>query len=192
MAEDKDLFWKLVEPEHLRARAFCRKLLRNREDGDDLYQDALVRALTRFGSLREQSAFRAWLYRIIISTFKNRRRSLRSRAELNSSSEVLDRAVGEESEAVEAARRRVEIALQALRPRERALVTLRDLEGWSLPELAAMMNRSEGALRVALSRAHRKMKKRLQKYLLANGNAPETRQYPSEVALCAVRKQKEK
>jgi len=46
MAKDRDLFWKLVEPEHLRARAFCRKLTRNREDGDGLSQDALVWALT--------------------------------------------------------------------------------------------------------------------------------------------------
>ena len=70
-----DEFWRLVEPEHLKARAFCRKLAGNREDGDDLYQESLVRALSGFNGLRKSSSFRPWLYRIIINTFKSIKRS---------------------------------------------------------------------------------------------------------------------
>lgn len=49
---NRDLFWKLAKPEHLKARGYCRKLMANRDDGDDLYQDALVRALASFGKLK--------------------------------------------------------------------------------------------------------------------------------------------
>ena len=67
-------FWKLVEPEHLKIRAFCRKLMRDRDDGDDLYQESLVCALASFKNLKEEKSFRPWLYRIVINRFKNLRR----------------------------------------------------------------------------------------------------------------------
>ena len=34
MIRNRDLFWRLTEPEHLRAGAFCRKLMSNRDAGD--------------------------------------------------------------------------------------------------------------------------------------------------------------
>ena len=46
-----------------------------RDDGDDLYQDALVSALGAFEQLRDQASFRPWLYRIIVNQFRNRMRS---------------------------------------------------------------------------------------------------------------------
>ena len=75
MERDGALFWKLLKPEHPRAEAFSRRLMGNREDGDDLYQDALLVALRRFETLRAEKSFRPWLYQILISTFKNRLRS---------------------------------------------------------------------------------------------------------------------
>jgi DNA-directed RNA polymerase specialized sigma24 family protein len=38
---------RLIEPVHDRALAFARSLCRSRADGDDLYQEALLRALTK-------------------------------------------------------------------------------------------------------------------------------------------------
>ena len=72
MDEDRDLFWRLVEPEHPKARAYCRKLMGDRDNGDDLYHDALVAARPHIAELRNRRAFRPWLYRIIINTFRKR------------------------------------------------------------------------------------------------------------------------
>ena len=68
-------FWNLAEIEHDRARAFCRKLIGNREDGDDLYSDVLVAGLKNFKQLKSEASFRPWLYRIIVNQFKNKIRS---------------------------------------------------------------------------------------------------------------------
>jgi DNA-directed RNA polymerase specialized sigma24 family protein len=57
---NRDLFWTFLEAEHAKAEAFCRKLAGNREDGDDLYQDALLAAMRKFRTLRDPKAFRPW------------------------------------------------------------------------------------------------------------------------------------
>jgi RNA polymerase sigma factor (sigma-70 family) len=74
MDETGARFWELLEPEYRRAMLFCRKLATDRERGDDLFQDALVAALTRFSGLRDEKAFRPWLYRIIVNTFRSKTR----------------------------------------------------------------------------------------------------------------------
>jgi RNA polymerase sigma-70 factor (ECF subfamily) len=170
MEHSRDLFWKLHEPEHPRARAFCRKLAGNRDDGDDLYQDALVAALTGFGGLRDPDAFRPWLYRIIVNTFRNRRRR-HSRFFPESSRPAQVESAGSASpESAYAARRRLESAFRALSIDERALVTLFELEGWALAELTGVFGRSEGALKVRLFRARRKMRKAVLKQMAAEQN----------------------
>jgi RNA polymerase sigma factor (sigma-70 family) len=65
---------RLIEPVHDRALAFARCLCRSRADGDDLYQEALLRALTKLDGLRDDAAFRPWLYRIVITVHRNRAR----------------------------------------------------------------------------------------------------------------------
>ncbi len=159
MKEKMDLFWKLVEPEHQAARAFCRKLMGNRDDGDDLYQDALVRALTGFSQLNETRSFRAWLYRIMINTFKNRahRRGIFRRTSLTI--QIAETVGGKNPDPVYAARRRLERAFQVLSAEDRALVTLFELEGWSISELAGIFGKKGANIKVRLSRARKKMHK---------------------------------
>ena len=163
MNRNRDLFWNFVEPEHLKARAFCRKLMGNREDGDDLYQDCLVRALSKFASLRDMDAFRAWLYRIIVNVYKNRIRRPWWQKVIPLSTEVSETLTGDNPVAVLTARRRLEYAFMALSPEDRALVTLFELEGWSTAETASMTGLSESNVRVRLMRARRKMRDRLVK-----------------------------
>lgn len=158
MDGQRHLFWKLTEPEHLRARSYCRKLMGNRDEGDDLYQDALVSALTRFSSLRDHTAFRAWLYQIVINTFKNRFRRPWYRRLLPLTVEIEDRTGGEDPAEGHAARRTLKRAFRALTTDERALVTLFELEGWSIADLALLHDAREGAIKVRLSRIRRKMR----------------------------------
>ncbi|MEW5924138.1 MAG: RNA polymerase sigma factor [Candidatus Zixiibacteriota bacterium] len=159
MKEKMDLFWKLVEPEHKAARAFCRKLMGNRDDGDDLYQDALVNALTGFSGLCEPTSFRAWLYRIMINTFKNkiRRRGILCQAALTN--QIEESVGGDNPDPVYAARRRLDLAFKVLSAEDRALVALFELDGWSIAELAGIFGKKEANIKVRLSRARKKMHK---------------------------------
>ena len=58
---------RLLEPIHARALGFARSVSRSRDDGDDLFQESLMRALDKLPSLREDGAFRGWLFRIIMN-----------------------------------------------------------------------------------------------------------------------------
>ncbi len=187
MDRQRDLFWKLTEPEHLGARAFCRKLMGNRDDGDDLYQDALVAALTKFADLRDATAYRPWLYRIIINTFRNRVRTTWWKRLLPLTPEMEQNAPGVNPIGEHAARRTLERAFKAIGPEERALVTLFELEGWSVRELAGLNGASEGAIKVRLSRARRKMREALARFPSASARRTEKAKL-SEVDVCVVAK----
>ena len=153
MDSKSDRFWKLLEPEHPRAEAFCRKLTGNRDEGSDLYQDGLLAALRRFDTLREESAFRPWLYRILINTYRNRCRS----SGRNLIVELPHDLIGSDPADAYAAKRTVERALATLKPARRTLVVLHELDGWSIPDLARLYGRSEGTVKSWLSRSRRKM-----------------------------------
>ena len=62
-ADDRERLRGLLEPIHQRARLSARRLCRSDAEGDDLFQDAAIRALTRLSELRDDGAFAAWFYR---------------------------------------------------------------------------------------------------------------------------------
>ena len=136
---------------------FCRKLMGDREKGDDLYQDSLVAALSAVGDLRNHAAFRSWLYRIIINTFRSSVRRAAWKRWLPLTGEVELSLVGSNPVDQYAARRALGRAFQHVSPRQQALVTLHELEGWPIAELADLFGKSAGAIKVELFRARRKM-----------------------------------
>ncbi len=170
MEQKQDRFWSLLKPEHLKARAFCRKLTGSREDGDDLYQDALVTAYARFADLREVEAFRPWLYRIMVNTFRNRVRQGRYKYETGLTDEMAEMASGKDPSPMYAARRRLETALSVLAPSERVLITLFELQGWRIEELAGLFDLSTSAIKVRLHRIRKKMRRTLER--AANDGVP--------------------
>ena len=184
MDRNRILFWNLVEPEHAAAQAFCRRLAGNRDDGDDLYQDSLVKALTAFERLRDSRSFRPWFYRIIVNQFKNRVRTPWYRRLRPLSEAVELEATAFDPGPARAARRRLEIGLQALKPTDRALIVLYELEGWTVRELAAMTGKTENGIKVRLSRARKRVRERLVR-LIADVSPPRVEGSVSE---CVVPK----
>jgi len=172
---DTNLYWRHLEAEHPRAEAFCRRLTGDRDEGDDLYQDALVRALTRVQTLRDPASFRPWLYRIIVNTYRNRCRSPWWRRRIPLTPAVCATLAGDDPAAAYATRRWLERALAALRPDERALVTLFEIDGWGITELARLFRRPEGTIKARLARGRRKMRTAIENHLPARGRGtPET------------------
>lgn len=191
MEDERALFWKLTEAEHLRARAFCRKLMSNRDDGDDVYHDTLVTALTRFSELRDRSAFRPWLYRIAVNTFKNRVRRPWWKRLAPLTQEIQESVGSGNPVAVQAARRRLEWAFRAITPEERALVTLFEMEGWTISELARLLGKGEGTVKMRLSRARRKMREAIVKRFQKSTTAAVRAVVESEDRICVAVKPSE-
>lgn len=161
---DRDQFWQHLEPIHPEAEAFCRKLAGSRDEGDDLYQDALLTALRKLSTLRRSESFRPWLYRIIVNCFRNRRRDpwWRRRVLLAEDQETAGR-VADPSRQY-AARNLLERAFRVLTPQEKALVILFELEEWSIAELTDLYQSRAGTIKSRLSRARHKMRRELMRY----------------------------
>ena len=80
-------------------------------------------------------------------------------------------ALVEDPSGLYAARRRLELAMTALSRDERWLVMLCELEGWKISKAAEMLSASEGRIKMRLSRARKKMRKKLcTLYRAQNGN----------------------
>ena len=178
---NRDLFWKLLEAEHPGAERFCRRIAGDSFDGDDLYHDALLVAWRKFDTLKNVESFRPWLYRIIVNKSRSRFRSSRRRHDRDRNAHDPGAENGNDPEEMLAARRWLERAFAILSARERALVVLFELEGWSITELAEMIGRSEGTVKSRLSRSRRKMREEILKYL--GHNETEKTKVEAEYAL---------
>lgn len=147
---------------------FCRKLMNDKDKGDDLWHDALVAGLTRFDQLDSRDSFMPWLYRIIINRFKSsaRKAKLRSFLPIGSSTES-ELPITDTSEQL-TAKLQLDRLLNTLAPDDRALVVLHEIDGWPLNELTDMFNKSENTLGVRLHRAREKMKQAVKKMSAQN------------------------
>ncbi|MBU8933296.1 MAG: RNA polymerase sigma factor [candidate division Zixibacteria bacterium] len=188
MDRTRNLFWKLIEPQHQQARAYCRKLMGNREDGDDLFQDALVTAVTNFDSLRDTTAIRPWFYRIVVNTFKNRIRRPWWKRVIHMTAEIEDSLDGFDPTDGYAARRNLQRAFEAVSTEDQALVTLFELEGWTANELAALTGKTEGAIKVRLLRARRKMRETLARFQSRAARIVTVKPALTEDKICVVMK----
>ncbi len=159
--KNRNLFYSLLEPVHPQAEAFCRKLAGNREDGDDLYQEGLLKALTSFESLRDHAAFKNWLYRILVNGHKNRARTSWWKRRVSLTAEMVESGPSHDPGGLYSARRRLNLALAVLKPEDRAMVVLNELEGWSVSDLARLFEKPDGTIKARLHRARKKMLERL-------------------------------
>lgn len=151
----------MVEREHDRARAFCFRLAGNAEDGDDLYQEAIIRSFHGLDGLRQPESFRFWLYKIIGNVYKSRFRSPWWKRLVFGTNPDAKTAPADDPSGLYAARRRLEWAMTALSRDDRWLVMLCELEGWKIAEAAAMMSMTEGQIKMRLARAKKKMRQKL-------------------------------
>lgn len=167
MGKNRDLlqcgneFWRLIENEHEKARRYCFKLTGGDENGDDLYQDAVIKAYNGFADLRNIESFRPWLYRIINNAYKARFRNRWWQKVKIQPLIILDSLTSVNPSDSYEARRRLDFALDCLSTDDRIIVTMAELEGWKITELAELFSKTEGFIKMRLSRARRKMRKKL-------------------------------
>jgi len=162
---DRQKFWKLLEPVHPGAEAFCRRLAGNREDGDDLYQESLLAAMRKFGSLKELDSFKPWLFRIIVNRFKNRCRSSWWSRKISLNDEGHEIGGFHDPRREYDSRRWLERTMRPLSVQDRALIMLYEIEKWSVSELSSMFGKPEGTIKARLFRARRKMREVIERHL---------------------------
>lgn len=134
-----------------------------REGGDEVVQDAFVRAFGSLDAFRGESSLRTWLFTIARRLVLDRRRSRRRSKELT---ELQDGDVVTEYDALdgmiaEEAEQKMHRAIARLTATQREVFTLRVSDGLSYREIAEVVGTTEGAARVHYHNALRQIKETL-------------------------------
>jgi len=165
MENDNTLFWDLLEKEYEMIKAYCYKLTDNIVNGDDLLQNSILKAQEHFGDLRQTDKFRFWLYKIIGNSYKASFRTPWWKKVLPLSEEIENNFQTTNPSSYYDAKRKLQIAFEVLSPDEHVLITLFELEGWKIGEISNMTGKSEGSVKMSLTRARAKMRKRLSRLI---------------------------
>lgn len=152
----------LVEPLIPRLRRYARVLLKDNAAADDLVQDALERAISRWHQRRADGDARTWLFTILHNLAMNRLRQT-SRRGLHLAVEDADpsaMARPPEQEAVVHHRQVLE-ALDRLPEDQRAALVLVSIEDLSYAEAATALGVPIGTVMSRLSRARARLREDL-------------------------------
>jgi RNA polymerase sigma-70 factor (ECF subfamily) len=171
LAGDKARFGLLVKPHIRELHVHCYRMLGSFHDAEDATQETLLRAWRHLHTFQGRAPLRAWLYRIATTTcLKLLESRQHHRAATGSGGadvpylepypdRLLDdlphdgpdpAAVAEQRESVALA---FVAALQQLTARQRAVLVLREVLGWSAAEVAELLETSVPAVNSALQRA---------------------------------------
>jgi RNA polymerase sigma-70 factor, ECF subfamily len=152
------------------------RLTGSQEDGQDIYQEAFLRAYINLNRFRFECSFYTWIYRIVTNVCLDhlRKRQVRLRDLITTVSpdgeheEVLDRvpdhragASPERSLVGRELRECIRRALEQLSPRERMVFELKHYHGLTLRTVAGVLNTTEGTIKNTLFRATRKLRLQL-------------------------------
>jgi RNA polymerase sigma-70 factor, ECF subfamily len=189
-ASDEGAYRRLVEPHRRELLAHCYRMLGSVHDAEDALQDALLRAWRGLGRFEGRSSLRTWLYRIATNTCLDAIARRPRRLLPADTAPAADPSEGPGQPLVEAVwlepfpderlgvsdgsaapearyelRESVELAfiaaLQHLPARQRAVLILREVLGFSAREVAGTLETTTASVNSALQRARAAVSERL-------------------------------
>src|ERR1700729_1752492 len=183
---DDSAFEELVRRYDRNVFRIAQHITQNREDAEDVVQEAFLKAYGNLAQFQEQSKFYTWLVRIAVNEalMKLRKRkperTVSLDEEVKTEDDSLPREVADWSPNPEQMYNQAELreiltkTIQGLPEGFRTVFVLRDKEGLSTEETAEALELSIPAVKSRLLRARLQLRERLSKYFqkrgAANGN----------------------
>lgn len=192
-AGDEDAFRRVVREWHSSLLRVAQIFVPSRSLAEEVVQETWVRVLGALERFEGRSTLKTWVFRILVNTAKTRAqrdgRSIPFSA-LQDPARIPEAAVEPErflpddhptypghwsappralpEERLEASETRevIAAAIEALPPSQRAVISLRDVEGWSSDEVRNALDVSEVNQRVLLHRARARVRRALEEYLV--------------------------
>jgi len=165
---DKEAFESLVRRHQSRVFAVAGGILRNREDVEDIAQQVFLKAYFSLIRFDQRAAFSTWLYKITVNECWDllRKRKVRplvlevdlseeQARQYQAAEEVVDGRL-DASERL-AARERVEQLLECLEERDRSMLVLKEVQGFSVEEIAEVLELNANTVKVRLFRARQRI-----------------------------------
>jgi len=135
------------------------RMVFNREEAEELAQDAFIKVFNAIGSYRGDSRFSTWLYRITYNTcISHLRKKTPVQVELNETHSSSDFNSGYKLLIKEDNIRALRIVLNRLKPDDRAIIQLFYLEENSIKEISEITGFSNANVKVKLHRSKQKLK----------------------------------
>jgi RNA polymerase sigma-70 factor, ECF subfamily len=191
-AGDEKTFARLVREWHAPLLRVAQIFVPSRSVAEDVVSETWLRVLGALDRFEERSSLKTWVFRILVNTAKTRAQregrvlpfsALQDPGRLADAAVDPDRFRPEDDERFPGAwssppaelpeerllaaetRQVIASAIDALPPSQRAVITLRDVEGWSSEEVRNALDVSEVNQRVLLHRARSKVRGALEEYL---------------------------
>lgn len=176
---DRDAFRVLVERHSHNVFRLAYRMTGNRQDAEEVVQEAFLRAYQKLGQFAARANFGTWVYRIAANYAIDRMRQRKKEEARKVEPAVYEQ--GTENDPVtlvqDAAptperlahnielRKHMEIALAALSHSERTAFVMRHWEGCAIEEIAEVLKSSSGAAKNTVFRAVQKLRLALQPFV---------------------------
>ena len=175
MADQTD-FQRDVMPYAKQLYAHALRMTRNPADAEDVLQESFLKAYRSYGTYKEGTNLRAWLYRIVTNTYINKYRSAQRKPDEVGADDLEDfylykkmgsadtpsSAQSAESSVLDAfVDGEVKDAISDLDERFRLPVVLADVEGFAYKEIAEIMDVPIGTVMSRLHRGRKQLQSRL-------------------------------
>jgi RNA polymerase sigma-70 factor (ECF subfamily) len=150
---------ELYRTHRRRALAIARRILHDSDEAEDVVQEVFVRLHSQNVRFDGKAAYSTWLHRILVNSSINSLRARKRRSRLES---TISAPRDPEETAVENQQQRIVLeALAHLSQQHQLVITLRDLRGFSYPEIARLLDLPEGTVKSALNRGRTRLMERL-------------------------------
>jgi RNA polymerase sigma-70 factor (ECF subfamily) len=147
-------FEKLYRTHAARMKSIAWNMLRNHQDAEDAVQDTFLKVHRSIRTYNRRAAFSTWVYRILVNTCTDTRRSRQRQIE-----ELPDNLAGRESNVP--LRIALERALGRLSEKHRAVFLLAEVEGFTHSEIASILDIPLGTSKGWLFEARRELQRLL-------------------------------
>ena len=165
---DKESFEVLVQRHQHRVFAVARGILKRQEDVEDIAQQVFVKAYFSLKRFDQRAAFSTWLYKITVNECWDllRKRKARPLVYEADFSEDQSRQFSATEQKAEngpdtsermAMRQRLDNMLAQLDDRDRAMLILKEVEGFSVEEIADSLGLNATTVKVRLFRVRRRI-----------------------------------
>jgi RNA polymerase sigma-70 factor (ECF subfamily) len=160
---DPRAFEEVVRTTYRQVYTQALRLVGDRLEAEDVTQDAYLRVFRGLPGFRGDAHFETWLYRIVANSAMSHLRRRGRFGDLLAEPEDPKREVPAETHVAEEAVDRQELAnaLHGLPLSLRSVVVMKDVYGFSCLEIGEQIGISEGAVKVRLHRARKRLRDRL-------------------------------
>ena len=167
-------FENLIEAHEKRVYNISLKMLKNEQDAFDAAQDTFLKAFKYIGKFKEESSFSTWIYRIAVNSCLDiikKKKETQNQSSIEQQITLKDNEVTIQFEdekqnvledVIKAERKEaLHKAIDKLKPDQKKMIILRDIEGFSYEEISKITGITTGTVKSKINRARNALKELL-------------------------------